>query len=75
MIITMGFDLAKNIFSTFFQRMGQTKMAHLELVKPKVACEQFLALIFNLPVPDRHGSQHGCTPLDPAVSPARRANR
>lgn len=44
MIITMGFDLAKNIFLTFFQRMGQTKMAMLSWSSPRLHASNFWRL-------------------------------
>ena len=44
-IITIGIDLAKNIFAVH----GVNENGHAELVKPKVARDQLLPLIANLP--------------------------
>ena len=44
-IITIGIDLAKNIFAVH----GVNESGHAELVKPKVSREQLLPLIANLP--------------------------
>ncbi|MES2407433.1 MAG: IS110 family transposase [Pseudomonadota bacterium] len=44
-IITIGIDLAKNIFAVH----GVNENGHAELVKPKVSREQLLPLIANLP--------------------------
>ena len=44
-IITIGIDLAKNIFALH----GVNKHGRAELVKPKVSRDQLLPLIANLP--------------------------
>ena len=44
-IITIGIDLAKNIFAVH----GVNENGHAELVKPKVSRDQLLPLIANLP--------------------------
>lgn len=44
-IITMGIDLAKNIFAV--HRVNESD--HAELVKPRVSRDQLLPLIANLP--------------------------
>lgn len=44
-IITIGIDLAKNIFAVH----GVNESGKAELVKPKVARDQLLPLIANLP--------------------------
>ena len=44
-IITIGIDLAKNIFAVH----GVDENGHAALVKPKVSREQLLPLIANLP--------------------------
>lgn len=44
-IITVGIDLAKNIFAVH----GVNKSGQAELVKPKVQRDQLLPLIANLP--------------------------
>ena len=44
-IITIGIDLAKNIFAVH----GVNKSGHAEVVKPKLSCDQLLPLIPNLP--------------------------
>ena len=43
-IITIGIDLAKNIFAVH----GVNENGHAELVKPKVSRDQLLPLIANL---------------------------
>ena len=42
-IITIGIDLAKNIFAVH----GVNESGHAELVKPKVSRDQLLPLIAN----------------------------
>lgn len=44
-IITIGIDLAKNIFAVH----GVNEAGKSELVKPKVSREQLLPLVVNLP--------------------------
>ena len=44
-IITIGIDLAKNIFAVH----GVNENGHAELVKPKISRDQLLPLIANLP--------------------------
>ena len=44
-IITIGIDLAKNIFAVH----GVNESGHAKLVKPKVSRDQLLPLIANLP--------------------------
>ena len=44
-IITIGIDLAKNIFAVH----GVNESGQPELVKPKISRDQFLPLIANLP--------------------------
>ena len=44
-IITIGIDLAKNVFAVH----GVNESGHAELVKPKVPRDQLLPLIANLP--------------------------
>ena len=44
-IITIGIDLAKNIFAVH----GVNESGHAELVKPKIYRDQLLPLIANLP--------------------------
>ena len=44
-IITIGIDLAKNIFAVH----GVNESGHAELVKPKVSRDQLLPLIANIP--------------------------
>ena len=44
-IITIGIDLAKNIFAVH----GVNESGHAELVKPKISRDQSLPLIANLP--------------------------
>ena len=44
-IITIGIDLAKNIFTVH----GVNESGYAELIKPKVNREQLLPLIANLP--------------------------
>ena len=51
-IITVGIDLAKNVFAVH----GVNESGKPELVKPKVPRDQLLPLIATLP--DRHGSLH-----------------
>ena len=65
-IITIGIDLAKNVFAVH----GVNENGHAELVKPKVSREQLLPLIANLPPHHRHGSLLRRTPLGTSVSGA-----
>ncbi len=50
-IVTVGIDLAKNIFAV----QGVDKNVNAVLIKPKVSRDQLLPLIVQMsPVPDRH---------------------
>ena len=59
-IITIGIDLAKNIFAVH----GVNKSGRAELVKSKVSRDQLLPLIANLPPcpRSRHPSAHALCP-------------
>ncbi len=66
-IITVGIDLAKNIFAVH----GVNEIGKAELVKPKVNRDQLLPLMANLPpMPDRHGSVQRSTSLGATVPEA-----
>ena len=58
-IITIGIDLAKNIFAVH----GVNENGKAELVKPKLSRDLLLPLVASSAVPNRHGSLLRRTPL------------
>ncbi len=60
-IVTLGIDLAKNIFALH----GVDQTGRAVLVKPRVRRDQLLELVASLP--HRHGSLHRRAPLGEVV--------
>lgn len=63
-IVTVGIDLAKNVFAVH----GVDETGKAVLVHPEVPRAKLLELIAGLPpMRDRHGSLLGCPPLGQGV--------